>query len=94
MIHTMYVHHDVMRCAGTHPVPQAENLPFLWKHSFKLVCARRYFRELSEELKQSGSQTVSGDSAFFLYDTMGFPLDLTQADFIRVCVCVCVCVCV
>ena len=33
---------------------------------------------LMEELKASGETTLSGDNAFKLYDTYGFPLDLTK----------------
>jgi alanyl-tRNA synthetase len=31
-----------------------------------------------EELRASGAQTIGGDEAFRLYDTFGFPIDLTQ----------------
>lgn len=33
---------------------------------------------LQDELKKSSSKTLSGDIAFKLYDTFGFPLDLTE----------------
>lgn len=36
------------------------------------------FKQIAQELKKSNSTVISGADAFFLYDTMGFPLDLTQ----------------
>jgi alanyl-tRNA synthetase len=36
------------------------------------------FRDMVEKLKQTGERTISGESAFKLYDTYGFPLDLTM----------------
>ena len=38
----------------------------------------RYFGELEAELKRAGSITISGERAFYMYDSLGFPLDLTQ----------------
>lgn len=36
------------------------------------------FAAVVQSLKAEGETVVSGSDAFFLYDTMGFPLDLTQ----------------
>jgi len=38
----------------------------------------RGIKYFDEEINDSKSKTVSGDKAFFLYDTLGFPIDLTE----------------
>lgn len=42
-----------------------------------LSAGLRYFREFVAEAKASGRQSLSGEEVFKLYDTFGFPLDLT-----------------
>jgi alanyl-tRNA synthetase len=43
-----------------------------------LASGFRYFQEYAREAKSSGSRLLTGEAAFKLYDTFGFPLDLTQ----------------
>ena len=38
----------------------------------------RILSDMEEDMKKTGEKTLSGDNAFKLYDTYGFPLDLTK----------------
>ena len=38
----------------------------------------RILGEMEDEMKAAGEKTLSGENAFKLYDTYGFPMDLTQ----------------
>jgi alanyl-tRNA synthetase len=43
-----------------------------------LASGLRYFRQYAEEARAGGGRSLRGDLAFKLYDTFGFPIDLTQ----------------
>ena len=43
-----------------------------------LASGLRYFRQFAGEARERGAASLSGEAAFKLYDTFGFPLDLTQ----------------
>ena len=38
----------------------------------------RILTDMEEDMKAAGEKTLSGENAFKLYDTYGFPLDLTK----------------
>ncbi|MEX1098836.1 MAG: alanine--tRNA ligase-related protein, partial [Bacteriovoracaceae bacterium] len=58
----------------------AENYLMLEEEKFRqtLSTGLELLNAKMKELKDSGKKTLSGDAAFKLYDTYGFPLDLTQ----------------
>jgi len=55
-------------------VCHAEEMRF----SHTLASGFRYFHDYAEEAKATGSRRLTGEAAFKLYDTFGFPLDLTR----------------
>ncbi len=38
----------------------------------------KYFNDIISEMKNNSISTIDGEKAFYLYDTLGFPIDLTQ----------------
>lgn len=38
----------------------------------------KFFKELEGEVKSESGSQISGEKAFFMYDTLGFPVDLTE----------------
>eukprot|EP01033_Poteriospumella_lacustris_P007653 gene7654-5502_t len=38
----------------------------------------KHFTHVLDDLRRTGQTVIPGDQAFFLYDTLGFPIDLTQ----------------
>ena len=38
----------------------------------------KYFNEIINELKLTNENVISGEKVFYLYDSLGFPIDLTQ----------------
>jgi len=43
-----------------------------------LASGLRYFEQYVQETRSAGGRTIAGDKVFKLYDTFGFPLDLSQ----------------
>ena len=48
------------------------------RFALTLTSGLRYFHHYVQEAKQRGMKTLAGDAAFKLYDTFGFPLDLSR----------------
>lgn len=38
----------------------------------------KHLKDVEAEQRRKSSSSIPGDTAFFLYDSLGFPLDLTQ----------------
>ena len=47
------------------------------RFALTLASGMRYFQEFVDEARKSGRDSISGADAFKLYDTFGFPLDLS-----------------
>ncbi|MGC8891927.1 MAG: alanine--tRNA ligase [Candidatus Saccharicenans sp.] len=48
------------------------------RFAYTLSSGLRYFEQLAEETIASGDSVIPGDKIFKLYDTFGFPIDLSQ----------------
>ena len=74
---------DAMAEAHPHLVQKREHIALVVKSEEEgfhetLTQGSAVFEEMLESLGKSGSEVVPGDVAFSLYDTYGFPLDLTE----------------
>ncbi|HSA96819.1 MAG TPA: alanine--tRNA ligase [Acidobacteriota bacterium] len=48
------------------------------RFAFTLASGLRYFDQVVRETRERGTDVLAGDKVFKLYDTFGFPLDLSQ----------------
>jgi len=48
------------------------------RFSFTMASGLRFFDQVVRETREAGDRTLPGDKVFRLYDTFGFPLDLSQ----------------
>lgn len=50
------------------------------EQSFSTMLDRgiKFFAEVNEEMKKANQTELPGEQAFFMYDTLGFPIDLTE----------------
>ena len=74
---------DAIGDAHPHLVQKREHLALVMKSEEErfhetLTQGSAVFEEMLESLSASGTRVIPGDVAFSLYDTYGFPLDLTE----------------
>jgi alanyl-tRNA synthetase len=73
---------DVMKDAYPELLPSTHYISRLClaeeeRFALTLASGMRYFQQFSDEAKKAGRNALGGAEAFKLYDTFGFPLDLT-----------------
>lgn len=74
---------DIMSGAYPEILPQIDNVTLLLKNEEEkfletLTSGLKILNEFLESLKNSSSKILSGRDAFYLYETYGFPFDLTR----------------
>lgn len=74
--HTPKAHEHIKHTK--HCITQTHTYVRLHPHPHPQERGIRHFKEVEAEQRGKSSKTIPGDTAFFLYDSMGFPLDLTQ----------------